>query len=1133
MALLNKGSDYMLLRKLKLNKKNKVGKNLLSFKLILVIFLFIFGIMCITEPKTKLITKTINKLLGVYTEEIKSVEIQSSDYDDPGSWHIDKSAKWTGTNKAQVTFDVNSIIKTGNHYKDIILVLDISGSMEGDKIDRAISDSKELISYLLTDTNNRAAIITFDSTSSIISEFSSNKDDLLTKLDTISVTGCTNYNAALQNVDIVMDGYTKEANRDIVTLFLTDGYPNEDTPNQIGTYEILKDKYPYMIINGVQYEMGKDVIDEIKQITDSQWVADQSTLNNVLFEASISPIVYEDFIVTDYIHDDYFKINSVDDIKVTIGEVTLTEEEGLQKITWNLGKNTYMTGVNAKMYINLTLKEQYVETEGFYPTNKKETIESKLPEENTKTINSNDTPVLKNNYEVIYDTNTPDGCSLPSIPREKHFIYQNVTKKTEELSCSGYLFKGWEIDEDDAKDIKMVNDDVFVMPEHDVHIRATWTRQSIAKTMDGTVHEKTTLYKVLENEAKIGTYAKKYTGAHQDSMDASLSTQKIYYWFGSNNTNGTAILDKNNVIFAGQCFQMIRTTDTGGVKMIYNGEAVDGKCLSTRGTHVGYAARTTQTLNTIYYYGTSYTYDSAAKNFKLSGTVTAGTIKTGEYTCKATAADASCSTLYYVDTLSSGTTYYVLPINSNSHYSQFGTLQFNQQYNSPSYVGYMYNIVYPFQSKTMTSSEYMLSSSYLGTNYWYAHDVVWGSPAANSYNLNSPYQVSVTTDYPNLVGEYTFGSTTEAYTNTSVYYIAAVNNSSYYYIQMDNTGNRTLAYFNFSYTYGDSFTDNGDGTYTIDSPTTVERKDWYTNYSSVRNKYVCKNATNDTCSELWYATATTNTSMTYIEVANNYKYAKGFTWDGSKYVLDDDTSTTFWNINDSTNKTSLNNAHYTCWNSSGECTTISYIYYLSGTIPYYINITDGKSVEEAINEMLYNDNVNTTNSTIKTGVDAWFEKNLLEYSDYLEDTVFCNDRSQSNLSLNGWNPNGGRISDYLYFKEYIVTSDLSCTNETDRFSTLNDKAKLKYKVGLMSSPEMNILYNSNILKTGQYYWLASPIIFIANANGGVVTGNGDLSNYHLGTSKNGVRPAVSLAPDTEYSDGDGSRENPYVVDLGD
>ena len=75
--------------------------------------------------------------------------------------------------------------------------------------------------------------------------------------------------------------------------------------------------------------------------------------------------------------------------------------------------------------------------------------------------------------------------------------------------------------------------------------------------------------------------------------------------------------------------------------------------------------------------------------------------------------------------------------------------------------------------------------------------------------------------------------------------------------------------------------------------------------------------------------------MTYIKVANVYKYAKGFTWDGSKYVLDNDTSTSFWNISDNTNKTSLNNTHYTCWNEVGECTILSYI---DNITPYYINL---------------------------------------------------------------------------------------------------------------------------------------------------------------------------------------------------
>ena len=655
------------------------------------------------------------------------------------------------------------------------------------------------------------------------------------------------------------------------------------------------------------------------------------------------------------------------------------------------------------------------------------------------------------------------------------------------------------------------------------------------------------LYNVLKCEAESNGLAREYTGEHQDSMDASKSTKKIYHWYGSNDTNVTAILDKNNVIFAGQCWQMIRTTDTGGVKMIYNGEAVDNQCLSTRGTHVGYASRTYENLASAYWYGTDYTYDSAAKTFKVSGTTeqttwnaTTGPGLVGKYTCKLTSEDGTCATLYLVESYYSASFAYVIPLNSSSNYSKFGSLQFNVNNSSPADVGYMYNTRYTYNSKEMTSIETILSSGTLATTYWYANNVVWGSPTANNYNLDNPYQVSSTSDYPNLVGEYTFRNATQTYTNTSVYYIAAVNGSNMYYIQFSNTGNHTLADFNYTYTYGDSYRDNGDGTYTIDNATTINRSDWYTNYSNVNNKYVCKNATNDTCSVLRYTTSVSNTSMTYINViSNNYKYANGFTWDGSKYVLDDDTSVTFWNINDSTNKNSLNNAHYTCWNEAGECTTISYIYSkgtvsyiggLNGTKLYYINIKNGKSVEDAVNEMLYDDNVNTTNSTIKSGVDAWYKHYLLEdYDDYIEDTIFCNDRTQLNADENGWNPNGGIVSTAMIFKEDNVTRDLSCTNTTDRFSTTNPSAALTYKVGLMSSPEINI---SNIRKPSDWYWLASPTVFgSTNALGRGVSRYGDLGRNFVEDSL-GVRPAVSLVSGLEYSSGDGSMANPYIIDTG-
>ena len=1190
-------------KKPKINFPNIVIKNKFKFATTLVgsLAVLILILSAVTGANViKVSAKKFLEGLGIYTEEVKKVEIQSNDYDNQGSWHIDKSAKWTGSNTAQVTFDLNSIMKTGDHYKDVVLVLDISGSMSGDKMTKAISDSKELVSYLLSNSQNRIAIVTFDSTSTVISTFSNDKDDLLSKLDTITTTGGTNYNAALQNVDVVMNGYTKESNRDVVTLFLTDGYPNEDTPNQVGTFEVLKDKYPYMTVNGVQYEMGTDIIDEIKQITDSQWVADQSTLNNVLFDASISPIVYEKFVVTDFVHDDYFTIGSVSDIKVTMGTVTLEDDSGTPKITWNLGENSYMTGGNAKMTINLTLKPQYVGSEGFYPTNKRENINYKLPEDTEKNVNSTNTPVLKNNYEVIYDTNTPTGCTLPDIASEKHFIYQNVTKKTNELSCEGYLFKGWEIDEDDAKDITIVNDDIFVMPEHDVTIRATWTRQSIVKSMDGTVHEKTTLYKVLQNEAATGTYAKEYTGNHQDSMDASKSTQKIYYYYGSNATNGTAILDKNNVLFAGQCWQMIRTTDTGGVKMIYNGEAVDNQCLSTRGTHVGYASRTSQNLASNYWYGTDYTYDSTAKTFKVSGTTeqttwnaTTGPGLVGKYTCKLTSEDGSCSTLYLVESYYNTTIAYVIPLNSNSNYSQFGTLQFNASYNSPTYVGYMYGDVYAYSStngttsQSFTTTQTMLQSTSLETSYWYADSIDYGTLTANRYSLVNPYQVSATTDYPNLVGKYTFRSSSQTNTATNVYYIAAVNNTTMYYKQLQS-GNLLSAYEPI--VFGDSIRDNGDGTYTINNPTNVTLSDWYTNYANYKEKYTC-NDSSTTCASPRYTTATTSTNYTYINAgekimigktrsgltltdtllvrkdelvinssnysdykytcntdsatcteatlrmisgysttgynyAPNHYYGSSVTWDGTNYTLVDPIEIENYN-----NMNNISTHHYMCVsNGLKTCATVAYVYYYTGTgTMYYITLKDGvTTVDKALEDMLTK---NTTNSTMKSGVDAWYKHYLLEdYDDYIEDTIFCNDRSIR--ALNGWNPDGGSTTAYLQFKEYNVTSDLSCTNTTDQFSISNNNAKLTYKVGLMSSPEMNILNNSNARKTGQYYWLASPYFSdYSGAGGRSVYSNGSMS-YNNVRNTGGVRPAVSLTPGIEYSDGDGSMANPYKVELG-
>ena len=68
------------------------------------------------------------------------------------------------------------------------------------------------------------------------------------------------------------------------------------------------------------------------------------------------------------------------------------------------------------------------------------------------------------------------------------------------------------------------------------------------------------LYDILKNEAESGGLAKEYTGEHHDSFTEE-PTYKIYHWFGNDYEEANQILENNNVLFGGHCWQMIRTTE--------------------------------------------------------------------------------------------------------------------------------------------------------------------------------------------------------------------------------------------------------------------------------------------------------------------------------------------------------------------------------------------------------------------------------------------------------------------------------------------------------------------------------------------------------------------------------------------
>ena len=274
------------------------------------------------------------------------------------------------------------------------------------------------------------------------------------------------------------------------------------------------------------------------------------------------------------------------------------------------------------------------------------------------------------------------------------------------------------------------------------------------------------------------------------------------------------------------------------------------------------------------------------------------------------------------------------------------------------------------------------------------------------------------------------------------------------------------------------------------------------------------------------------------DLSTSYIYGKGVTYSGGTYTLTNTmTSTGTW----SSDYNTLNNNHYTCFSTGTTCSNVYYIHYTSSSNAYYITLTNGKKVSDALDEMFNVSNVNTTSSTAKTTIDTWYNTNLSSYSSHIEDTIYCNDRSISQLG--GWEPNGGDTTKKLYFSSYTRewtnhTPNLACNRVVDRFtvSSTIGNGKLAYPIGLITSDE--VMYaggrdssqnSSYYLYNNQNYWTLSPVDFSNYYSS-------EFRVYYAGTIRNDYvdntqyfRPVISLKSTDIVESGDGTSTNPYVI----
>ena len=193
---------------------------------------------------------------------------------------------------------------------------------------------------------------------------------------------------------------------------------------------------------------------------------------------------------------------------------------------------------------------------------------------------------------------------------------------------------------------------------------------------------------------------------------------------------------------------------------------------------------------------------------------------------------------------------------------------------------------------------------------------------------------------------------------------------------------------------------------------------------------------------------------------------------------------------------------------------------------------------------------NTTDSTIKTTIDTWYQNNLTNYTKYLSTSaVYCNDRSE------GTGQTYSASADFNFAPYYRMDYDTdgakanpsyNCTNIKDAFSVDNTSAKLDYPVSLMTADEIAFaggvafqnmstpyawfISNSAGTQVSTDWWSLSPIIWYGSH--AIVwrwnSGNAGLGSCYVNITS-AVRPAISLKSCIKYSTGNGTYETPYEI----
>lgn len=370
------------------------------------------------------------------------------------------------------------------------------------------------------------------------------------------------------------------------------------------------------------------------------------------------------------------------------------------------------------------------------------------------------------------------------------------------------------------------------------------------------------------------------------------------------------------------------------------------------------------------------------------------------------------------------------------------------------------------------------------------------------------------------------------------------------------------------------------GKYTLVNPKeyTFGEMDYDSDYDKIydmESKYSCLNG-GTSCDELtyiiylsYYDLDDEDNKLYYITLQNgetkesileNFKKQKiiignDVSYQNGKYTLKNTAKISLADPN-------IGNKHYTCFTNSASCEEVAYIYEYGGETEYpglsFFSLSNGDTIEkfQAIYDV-YKNIANEKDSNLKATLDKWYSEHMQDYTQYLEDTVWCNDRSIYYGSLDknsvldaydyvGFASNNRDYPKYWNEPNFVAKPSLACSNKNDRFTVSegNGNGKLTYPVATITSDEL--LYAGSQVPDGPYCLNFTEVTMSMTGEGMIsyidwdyllrrweqyepITANSEVMPVGCAGSMSVVLPVVSLKRNMAIMGGNGTEQAPFTL----